>query len=72
MSLKHEVNEMIAGKLPVKGNRLKNGIVASGQTASSDGTNCRLPELRAGENASPGSRGKANPQPPFYDTVRLL
>jgi hypothetical protein len=30
MSLKHEVNEMIAGKLPSKGNRLKNGIVASG------------------------------------------
>ena len=30
MSLKHEVNEMIAGKLPAKGNRLKNGIVASG------------------------------------------
>ena len=30
MSLKHEVNEMIAGKLPAKGNRLKNGIVTSG------------------------------------------
>ena len=30
MSLKHEVNEMIAGKLPSKGTRLKNGIVASG------------------------------------------
>ena len=30
MSLKHEVNEMISGKLPAKGNRLKNGIVASG------------------------------------------
>ena len=30
MSLKHEVNEMIAGKLPSKGNRLKNGIVTSG------------------------------------------
>ncbi len=30
MSLKHEVNEMIAGNLPSKGNRLKNGIVASG------------------------------------------
>ncbi len=30
MSLKHEVNEMMADKLPAKGNQLKNGIVASG------------------------------------------
>ena len=30
MSLKHKVSEMIAGKLPAKGNRLNNGIVASG------------------------------------------
>ena len=30
MSLKHEVNEMIAQKLPAKGNRLKNGINATG------------------------------------------
>ena len=30
MSLKHEVNEMIAEKIPGKGNQLKNGIVASG------------------------------------------
>ncbi len=30
MSLKHQVNEMIAGKLPAKGNRHKNGIVTLG------------------------------------------
>ena len=30
MSLKREVNEMIAEKLPAKGNRLKNGISATG------------------------------------------
>ena len=30
MSLKHKVSEMIAGKLPAKGSRLNNGIVASG------------------------------------------
>ena len=30
MSLKHKVNEMIGGKLPTKGNPLKNGIVAAG------------------------------------------
>ncbi len=30
MSLKHEVNEMIAGKLPSGGNRIKNGSVTSG------------------------------------------
>ncbi len=29
-SLKHDVNDMIAGKLPVQGNRVKNGITASG------------------------------------------
>ena len=30
MSLKHEVNEMIAGELPAKGNRLKNDIATTG------------------------------------------
>ncbi len=30
MSLKREVNDMFAEKLPAKGDHLKNGIVASG------------------------------------------
>ena len=73
MSLKREVNEMIAEKMPAKGNQFKNGIVAPGLRKRPQMEQIADYFIFGQEKAQfPDREAKLIRNQPFYDTIRVL